>query len=83
MAHRSHDQMSDTEVMLLQSVRAEFLFVDGPGGKGGQEEAFKDPLNPLKPFKLVPTSSGLPDPTAQQALLHPLGSRHSASERAC
>ena len=56
MAHRSHEQLSDTEIMLLQSVRAEFLFADGPGGTGGQEHTFKIPSNPLKPFKLVPTS---------------------------
>ena len=30
---------------------------------------------------MVPTSCGLPDPLAQQALLHPLGSQHSTSER--
>ena len=35
----------------------------------------------LEGHKLAPTPEGLPDPHAQQALLHPLSSQHSPSER--
>ena len=49
MRHRSPEEMTDQELLLLQSVRAETLFSDGPGGKGGQEEAFEIPFNPLNP----------------------------------
>ncbi len=74
---KAREDMSEEEVLLLDSVRAENIFADGLGDRGGCE-SLKAPLNPLTGFqgpKLVPTSSGLPDPVAQQALLHPQAQR--------
>ena len=76
--------MSVEAAVITQAVRAENIFCsDGQGGTGGTDElkASFNRLSGLEGPRLVPSSGGLPDPLAQQVLLHPQSSRHSTSER--
>ena len=80
---RTADVLTDVKLLLLKSVQAEDIFKRGAGDLGGREnsEGNSNLLLNLEGRKLAPTPEGLPDPLAQQALLHPLGSQHSPLER--
>ncbi len=72
------------ELLLQQAVGAEAIFEGGAGDPEGREDSEGlETLNllNLEGPKLNPTPEGLPDPHAQQALLHPVGSQHSPLER--
>ena len=65
MAHRTPAELDDVEILLLQNVQAEFLFQDGPRERGGLDtlDNCSNLLTGLKSLQLVPTPSGLPDPS--------------------
>ena len=76
---RTPAQLSDLELLLQKQVQAEFIFSEGARDQGGREtiEAGSSVFSGLEGLLLAPTPDGLPDPVAQHALLHPLGSQHS------
>ena len=66
------EELTEDQVLLLKTVQAQF------GGRGDQGV---QGISNFENSKLVPTPEGLPDPRVQQALLNPVSSQHSPSER--
>ena len=70
------EELSEDQALLLKKVQAEDIFeLGGQGDQGVQG------ISNFESSKLVPGAEGLPDPRVQQALLNPVGSQHSPSER--